>query len=150
MESLPLPSGRTLKVAIAPFSVANKLKKIIAAELRTVKIDVDVSKLDLDLDLSKMDAKALNTMKDIVCTLLASDSVERAFFECAARCTIDGVKITPGTDKEAGSFDDIESRPDFIPVAWEVIRANVGPFFQGLGSLFSTAQKAETDDPASK
>ena len=149
-DTIPLPSGRKLRLAVAPFSTANKLRKVVASELLAVRIDVDLAKIDFELDVSKMDSRALNTMKDVVCKLLASDAVEACFWECAARCTLDGVKITRGDDRNPGTFDDVESRPDMLPVAWEVIRANLAPFFAGLGSLFSTAIKPKTKSQPSE
>lgn len=135
MTEKTLPSGRTLAIGIAPFAVANKLRKVVAAELLVVEVDVgkiDPKKLTLDADLLSLDGKLLNTLKNVVCKLMASDAVENAFFECAARCTIDGQKITRGTGSEQGTFDAPEARGDFLPTAWEVIRANLAPFFAGL------------------
>jgi len=135
METTTLKSGRILNLQVAPFAVANKLRKVIAGELKGV--DVEFEKLDLKADLTALDSKALNTFKNIVCQLMASDAVEGCFFECAARCTLDGQKVT------RESFDDPDSRGDFLPTAWEVIKLNIAPFFGSLNlsSLTSGAEK---------
>ena len=136
MESVPLPSGRTLIVAIAPFAVASKLRKVVAGEL--LGVELELGKIDLNLDLKNLDPRTLNTMKNVVCRLLASEAVEAALFECAVRSTVEGVKVTRET------FEAAEYRADFLPVAWEVIRANLAPFFAGLSlsSLTSSGQKS--------
>jgi hypothetical protein len=134
-----LPSGRTLVVSIAPFPAASKLRKIIAAEL--LKVEINVGKLDLNLDIKNLDPRALNTLKNVVCLLLSSDAVEAGFFECAARCTIDGAAI------KRDSFDHEQSRQDFIPCAWEVIRANLAPFFASLDLSSLTSAPAKSAAP---
>lgn len=153
MDTKTLPSGRTLAIGIAPFSAANKLRKVVAAELLLVEVDVgkiDAKKLTLDADLLSLDGKLLNTLKNVVCKLMASDAVENAFFECAQRSTIDGAKITRGTGSEQGTFDAPEARGDYLPSAWEVIRANLAPFFVGLDLSFLTAGAgAKPDGPKS-
>ncbi len=139
METIELKSGVKLGLAVAPFSSANKLRKALAAELGAVSLDLDLSKLGAnvaDLDVAKLPPSALNSLKNVICKLLSSDVIEAAFFECAARCTLDGKKIT----REI--FDENEAlRVELIPVAQEVIRANVAPFFASL-DLRSLIQSA--------
>lgn len=126
MPAIVLPSGRSLEVGIAPLQVAGKLRRTVAAELLKVDVQIDALKLDANLDLSKVDSKTLNTIKNVICTALASEAVENGFFECAIRSTIDGEKVT------RDSFERPETRGDLIPAAGEVIRANLAPFFAGL------------------
>ena len=144
MSEITLPSGRTLLVTIAPFSAANKFRKVMAKEM--LSVDLDLGGLTapkdgtlLDLDLTKLPPEALSTIKNLFCTLLASDAIEACFWECAQRCTIDGAKV------DKNSFDPAETRADFLPCAWEVMKTNVPPFFESLGlsSLISgTATKS--------
>lgn len=141
-ESIALKSGRELVLTIADFKAGNKLRKVIATELRGVDLKID--KLDPNMDISKLGRDGLNTMKDIICQLLASDAVENCFFECAARCTIAGVAI------RRDSFEPEDARPDFLPAAQEVIIFNLKPFFANL-DLRSLAGAAPTSsDQASK
>lgn len=141
MDIIELSSGHKLGLQIAPFKPANKLRKVLAAELLTVDLNLDLSKVSLSMDITKVDGKTLTTIKNLFCRLLSSDAVEAAFFDCAARCTLDGKKITPEL------FDDEQLRTDLLPVAQEVIRANVGPFFADLFSKLSTASAAPTASP---
>lgn len=139
MEIVELKNGHKVGVAIAPFRPANALRKALAAEMATVTIDIDIAKLSLDMDISKLDAKGLNTIKNVFCKLLSSDVIEKAMFDCAASCTLEGKKVTPDL------FNDEELRADFIPVAQEVIKANVPLFFENLDlkSLISAAPKSD-------
>ena len=43
-----------------------------------------------------------------------------------ARCTIDGKKVVKDT------FEPEDARQDYLPVAWEVMKLNLTPFFRGL------------------
>jgi hypothetical protein len=138
-----LPSGRTLVVNVAPFATANKLRKVLLAELRQVDVNLgdNIGKL-LSLDISEMSGTALNSIKNVVCQLLASDVVEQSVFECLGRCTIDG-----GAVKRETAFEPIETRGDYLPAAWEVVKANASPFFAGIDLSSLTARKAGTDAP---
>lgn len=131
-ETVTLKSGRTLVLNTAPFAVGRKLLKQVALELRAV--NVDVTNLDLNLEVGSLmqDPRALTTIKNLFCQLIASDEIETAMFECAARCTIDSQKIN------RDAFEAPDMRGDFLPVAWEVIRHNLTPFFANL-SLSSLA-----------
>lgn len=141
MHQVDLKSGRTLLITIAPFAVANKLRKTVAAEL--LKVEIDVGKLDMSLDIRNLDPRALNTLKDVVCQMLASDQVEACFFECAARCTIDGSSI------KKDSFENEDARGDFLPCAWEVIRHNLAPFFESLDLSSLTSAPPPKSGPPS-
>lgn len=124
MEDVNLKSGHVLGFGIAPFSVANKLRKVVAAEL--LKVELQIEKIDFKADFSKLDPKALNSVKNVAMQLLASDALEAAVFECLARCTLDGEAI------KRDSFEEEAMRGDFLPCAWEVIRRNLAPFFANL------------------
>lgn len=134
--TVPLESGRELVLQIASFAAGRALYKAIALELLATQIEIE--KIDLNLDLAKLDPKALNTLKNVVCRLLASDEVEKAFFACAINSTLNGKKIV------RAEFEPEDVREDFLPVAWEVIRFNLAPFVRriDLSSLTSAAPKS--------
>jgi hypothetical protein len=128
MNTKELPSGRTLVVNVAPYEAANKLRRVILAELGRVTIPEGL-KIDaklFDSELLSADGATLSALKSLASVALSSEVIERAMFECAGRSTIDNEAIKPG------SFERPETRGDLIPVAWEVIKSNVGPFFAGL------------------
>lgn len=140
-ETLTLKSGRALLMSIAPFAVGTKLFKTVMAELRAV--DIDVTKLDLnaDINLAKMDPKLLNVIKNVACEIASSEVIEATLFECMARCTIDGKKIDRST------FDPPDARQDYLPVAWEVMKFNLTPFFRGLDLSSLTSAAPTAPDP---
>ncbi len=140
MESKTLKSGHVLQLAIADFGVACKLRRIVAAEL--LKVDLDITKIDLQMDLAKMDPGMLRTMKDIVCVLMASEAVEQAFLACAGRCLLQGQRITKET------FEPEDMRGDYLPTAWEVISLNLAVFFEGFDFKSTTQESPSSARPA--
>jgi hypothetical protein len=143
VSTIPLKSGHKLTVGIAPYAKANKLRKVILAEIAKVQVASEL-KIDakmLAMDLRELSGPALSTVKNLICTLLSSDAIEQAFFECAEHCTLDGPKVTRQT------FEPPEMRGDMLPIAQEVIRANVAPFFEGLDLSFLTPAAPATDSP---
>lgn len=133
-----LKSGHVLTLQLAPFAIGAKLFKAVAAELRSVEIDVSKIDMNAELNLSKLDPKLLGVLKNVVCEIASSDAIEGILFDCFARCMLDGKKI--GRD----SFEDPDMRPDYIPAAWEVMRFNLAPFFSGL-DLSSMASSGPND-----
>ena len=81
-------------------------------------------------------------MKNVFATLLASEPVEACMWECAGRSTIDDAKM------DAKSFEDPKARGDFLPAAWEVIKANAAPFFESLGLSSLLAGAAPKSGPS--
>lgn len=151
METLTLKSGRVLCLDLAPFGIGNKLRKTVFAALRGVQIEAD--KIDMNFDLAKpnlgaMDPKMLNTLKNVVCEMMSNDAVEACFFECAVRCRIGSTqevakKITRET------FDSAEMVGEYLPVAWEVVRFNLAPFFENLDLSSLTSGEEKKPDPPS-
>lgn len=136
MDTTTLKSGRELTLTLAPFSVGSKLFKVVLGELRTINIDVAKLDMNAELDLRKIDPRLIATIKDLFCEIASSDAIEASFFECAARCLLDGKKITRET------FESPDTREDYLPVAWEVIKFNLAPFWRGLVSQLSTNEPA--------
>lgn len=109
-----------LELHMASFSDGTKLFKTIVNEVKLV--DVDLS----GLDVGGLAGKDINSIKNLIFQLLGSDAVEAAFFQCAGKCLHNGQKITRAT------FDTPDTRGDYLPTAWEVIKFNIAPFFSGL------------------
>lgn len=133
MDTTTLKSGRELGLALAPFSVGSKLFKAVLAELRSINIDVTKLDMGMELNLRAIDPRLINIIKDAFCEIATSETVEVAFFECAGRCLLNGQKITRET------FEAPDAREDYLPVAWEVIKYNLAPFFRGLASQLSAS-----------
>ena len=133
-KEITLASGNVLCFQMASFSEGMKLFKVIANEIKQVDASFDMNNLK-GLMAQEVKGDALNVMKNLVCQLIGSDALERALGPCMARCTYNGHAIKPD------AFEPEEARGDYLPCAWEVIRGNVAPFFNGLNlqSLISKA-----------
>lgn len=138
-EIRTMKSGVELVVKLADFPDGMRLFKAVLFELKSVKIEVD--KIDLNADMTKMDPKMLNVFKDVFCQLLVSDVVEKALVACMARCLYDGEQL------KMASFNKANARGDFLPVAWEVGRANLAPFFSGVDLKSLIGSQAPTASP---
>ena len=115
-----LKSGAVAELSMASFAVSARLFKAMANELKLVDVDIE------GVDLSKVQDMDLNAIKNAILQLLGSDQIEKYLFDCMARCTYQGQKITTAT------FDTEEARGDYLPIALEVIKLNVLPFFKNL------------------
>lgn len=134
MSSLPikLKSGAVLAVGIAPFSDATKLFKTVANELKKVEVNLT------SIDMKNIMSNDINSIKNLIFQILGSDEMEECFFKCAIRSTINGAKVQPS------SFESEDARGDYLPVAWEVIKANLSPFFKNLDLSSLTSGPEDT------
>lgn len=129
-EFIP-PSGKKVKVIPASFAVSMKLKNTIMTTLAKNGIDLkgfDVSKMSLKQEIN---ADLLNTLITTVMAVDGNDEVVKVLFECMSVCTHDHERITEAT------FEDEGARGDYYPIAIEVIKANLLPFFKGLVSALN-------------
>lgn len=127
-ERKVLPSGAVLILQLSAFAVSARLRKVILGELKQVDVS-EVAKIAGGMTPEELLAKGdlpIDTLKDLLCQLLASDAVEAALWDCMKVCQLQGERITPET------FEPEEARADYIPVAWEVTVLNLRPFFKGL------------------
>lgn len=137
-DPITLKSGAILTIGIAPFSSGTRLLKTVAAELARVQIDFDLSSLQ------DIGSKDINTLKNAILQLLASDAVEAALMKCAEKSHYNSQTIT------AETFTTETARVDYLPVMVEVMKANLRPFFSGLDLAFLTSPKANSESPASR
>jgi hypothetical protein len=136
-DPLTLKSGATLEVGIASFAAGNKLMKTVARELSSVSFDLNIA------DLSDFSGQDVNVLKNAVFQLLQSDALEASLMECAKKSLYNGEKITLAT------FEAEDARQDYLPVAWEVMKANLTPFFKGLALSSSTSASPSSNDQKS-
>ena len=148
MDPITLKSGATLAVSIAPFTAGNRLMKAVARELSSVDFNLEVarelSSVDFNLDLKSFDElsdKDINVLKNVAFQTLQSDAIEAAVMECMKKCLYNEQRITEKT------FEPEEARPDYLPVAWEVMKANLRPFFAGLDLSSLTSAKPTSSAP---
>jgi hypothetical protein len=124
-----LESGAELNLTMCSFTEGNRLMKAVAQELKDVKLALGASGKAVDFLKLELGDDALNTVKNLVASLLASDSIEAALWPCIMRGTYNGVHITKET------FEDEKVRADYIPVLKEALVFNLSPFFKSLVSL---------------
>lgn len=135
MNEIQLNSGAVLAVSIAPFSSSKKLLNVVMQELKDVDLELE------NLDLANFASQDINTLKNAICQLLGSENLERAVFECMAKCTYNGSRIVKDT------FEPEEARADYLPCAWEVIKANLRPFFKNLDLSLLASAPAPSENP---
>jgi hypothetical protein len=82
---------------------------------------------------------------NVVLTLLGSREIEAAFFECAKVCMLNAKGPDESITRE--TFESEGTRRDLIPVALEVIKLNLLPFFEDLLSPSSTPDAATPSPP---
>lgn len=135
MDPIQLKSGATLAVSIAPFTAGNRLMKAVARELSSVDFNLDLKSFD------ELSDKDINVLKNVAFQILQSDAIEAALLECMKKCLYNDQRVTEKT------FEPEEARPDYLPVAWEVMKANLRPFFSGLDLSSLTSAKPTSNAP---
>lgn len=116
-RELTLPSGKTLLIQPADFKTAKDLYKAFAEEF-------------LKLDINEDTDVKWGVIKNLVCSALASDKIEKCLWECFKTVTIDKLKIDQQT------FEPVDARDDWFTVCMEVARDNVLPFTRSLMPWF--------------
>jgi hypothetical protein len=133
-----LKSGHVLTVNVASLAAASELKSVIANELqRRVTLNGMSDGVVFALlagnrkgVLGAIAGSDVNVLWQIVLTLLGSREIEAAFFECAKVCTLN--TVGPDVKIDRTTFEPEEVRRDMIPVALEVMKENLSPFFEDL------------------
>lgn len=129
-ETVTLSSGKVLEMQMPPFALANNLKRTVARELLAVDANLDLKALDPESEVSQLPGNVLNTLKNALFVVIASDAVDRLLMDCmCAGSLYDGAKIT------LKSFDGEEARSDFQECAWEVMKFTLRPFTGAFGSM---------------
>lgn len=128
-----LKSGAILDITRSPFVVSHKLFKTVLKELKSVTIKLGLKEGQtlgglFDLELTD---EALNTAKDGIFTLLSSQEIEDALWDCfGGRILYNNKKI------DMGSFNDEKMQEEYHEIMKEVLGFNLHPFKQSLISLF--------------
>lgn len=120
MKEIKLPSGAVLKISPSPFATAKALYQSFLREVRGLKIN------------SKMEMSEI--YKDLFCIGFSSPEVEKALWECMARCTYNGGRGDLKID--ADTFEPIAAREDYLQVCTEVAKENLMPFTKDLYAEF--------------
>jgi hypothetical protein len=126
MEKIDLPSGAILEIGLLPYEEAWKVQQKIALAIKGIEIDKN------SIDFKNLWSTDVFVLKGAICQILGNDAVIQAAKECFKKCLYNNQKITNMT------FDEKESRQDFLYCVAYALKANIEPFFAGLASILST------------
>ncbi len=152
-KTTTLKSGHKLTLNCASLAAASELKFAIANELQR-KVTLSGMSEGVVFALLAGERKAalagiagsdVNVLWNIVLTLLGSREIEAAFFECARVCMLNAKGPDEAVTRE--TFEPEGARRDLIPVALEVMKLNLAPFFEDLLLPSSTPAEATPSPP---
>jgi hypothetical protein len=137
-----LESGAVLDLSMCSFEEGTRLMKAVAREIRNVQVSLG-AKGESDVFKMEMGNEAMNTIKNIVMSLIASDDIESALWPCIERGTYTADGITRKINRDL--FDGEKARGDYIPILKEGLIFNLTPFFKSLASLVKDIPLANTN-----
>lgn len=136
MSEITGKNGVKIKVNVAPFKDAIRLKNAITKEAS--KVGFDLTKLDLNKD---VDATFVNSIIKPILAIDSSDEFYNAVMKCMERCLYNGEAIREEI------FEDEGAREDYYTVLIEVVKVNLVPFFKSLvSSSQHLTQKKQGDN----
>ncbi|MEI6420625.1 MAG: hypothetical protein WCP55_00280 [Lentisphaerota bacterium] len=123
MESVILPSGAELKITLLPLEDAWEIQRIVATEISALDVDIR------SVDFTKLQPQDILNLKKPFFQALSSSKLVDASKRCFSRCLYNGLKI------DADTFESPKARGDYIFVIFNLLRANISPFFANLLSF---------------
>ena len=144
-----LKSGAVLDITRAPFVSSHRLFKTVLREMKGVTIKLGLKEgqsLSGLFDMELTD-EALNTAKDGIFTLLSSQEIEEALWECFGGRVLYNAKRV-----DLAFFNDEKMQEEYHEIMKEVLTANLSPFQKSLQSLFPNfrLEPKNTKSPESK
>jgi hypothetical protein len=142
-----LPSGHDLVINHVSFAAASALRRAIARELLKVNVQFSESIIpalltrDVNNITASLSGTEVNTLKEVLLVLLASEELEGLVLDCCKKWVLAGRPVTNEV------FEDDELRGDLIPLSVEVAREALLPFFSNLGLPSSTPEKKKDENP---
>ena len=120
-----------LKITPASFEEALELNDSVSEALaeRDININPDVFSGDID-------GKSIGSIFKIVLSLSKSKRVRIALFACAERAAYKDQRV------DADFFEEVKNRPLYYPIMLEVLKVNLGPFFENLIGSFQNLDLA--------
>lgn len=122
MSKITLPSGAVIDITLLPFEEAWGVSQSITKEIE--RIDFDIKSVNWQ----EFQMSNVLNLKNPICAILSSTVVVDAAKICFKRVTYNGLKI------DSQTFEKRESRSDFLPVVFYVLKENISPFFENLFS----------------
>lgn len=136
-----LKSGAVLSLQIADFEDSMALLDAILKET----IGVPIEGFDAETIFKE---NSITLIKDALFKVISSRVVKEALWKCMTSCTYQAPGTGVGTQIKRDTFNSLETRPDFFPVAGEVTTFNLSPFFKNLELPSAIRGKSEeTEKP---
>jgi len=127
--------GKELLITPASFDDAMDLKKSIFDALRGNGINIDTSGMKYNEENPFQSDIGSDTIGNLIENAMAVAS-DKQVKKCSFTCC-ESVVFGPDKDKvNRDFFEDVDNRQYYYPIMTEVIKANIGPFFKGLGLMF--------------
>lgn len=148
MPGFNAPSGAKIEMSLVDFSTGFDLVK---AGLKAIRQGGIKSKIPDTIQISEMmdmDIKSISGIVDAIIDISTSKEVEDLIFKCMERCTYE---LKGNTDRiSRDTFEPEERRRDFFPIAIEVVKYNVSPFFKDLPSLLKAVRMPASNSQPSQ
>lgn len=138
--------GQELQITPTDFETALALQKAIADALKEKGIRLNLGKLEIDKDnplATEVNDNTIDGILEMLMSIATYPDVINLLFKCCE-------KVLLGKDLKKVNrdfFEESENRQYFYPIMVEVLKANIGPFFKNLGSLFGAFQGIIGNDP---
>ena len=128
IREIQLPSGSVLKVQPATFSESKNLYQAVLRDAKHLQFDAETE-------------IGLSFLKDMFCTALSSNEIEKALEPCLKKALYNDLAISVKT------FEPVEARQDYIQVMFEVAKENILPFLPKdiYAKLSEVAKKLDKD-----
>jgi hypothetical protein len=109
--------------------------KAVAKEIKSTNISFgskEVASMG-DIFQARVGDEVINTIKNIVTGLIASETIEAALWPCMERGTYTSGGVINKINRDL--FEDEKARADYIPILKEALVYNLSPFLKSLKSL---------------
>ena len=123
MKEIKGNNNSVIKIGVAPWQDAVRLKNAVSRDLAKVGIDLDGITLKTEIN-----AALIQKLIKPFMTIDSSEEFNTAVFKCMTRCTYNDDRITEQT------FENVEAREDYYLIMLQVLTVNLAPFFKGLVS----------------
>ena len=123
MDKITLPSGAELEITLLPYEEAWGVFQRVARVLEAVNIE------GIGLDIKTVLVQDAMKLKGPILQMLSNKDIVEAAKVCFKRCTYNGLKV------DGKTFDERDSRQDYLPCVFHALKENIAPFF---GSLISS------------
>ena len=134
--------GHELKITPAPLQKSMDLMRSVANALRDQGLDLESVEINA-ADPAKTEVPLDAILRNVL-SVATDPVVINLLFDCAHHALVNSQRI----DREF--FEPVERRKYFYPVMLEILKVNVMPFFDDLGSWFGGLQGMIKSTPKQK